>query len=170
MRAWLAKLVTTEKDELLARLIIDSDVSLTDELVQRMRREREGDHDAGATAGRRSVAELLRAGEQAADERRRIAAEMSAKEKAKRERAAALARAKHLDQLAGKESTLWAQVSSLAASMKPKGYDQAIALLVDLRDLAARTGGDDFRKRLDALRTAHSGKRTFIERLCKAGL
>lgn len=54
--------------------------------------------------------------------------------------------------------------------MKPKEYDQAVALLVDLRDLAARSGDGDFRARLNALQTAHAGKRTLIARMRKVGL
>lgn len=147
------------------------DGAVTNELIRRMQGELEGDRSGRKSAAkRRSVAELRRAGEQAADERQRIAAEKAAKEKDQRERAAARARAKHLDQLAGREPTLWAQVNGLAAAMKPKSYDQATELLVDLRDLAARSDGGDFRKRLDALRTAHGGKRTFIDRMRKAGL
>jgi len=61
---------------------------------------------AGQAVERRTLATLLRAGEQTADERRRIAAEKAAREKAHRERAAAHARAMHLDQLTGKEPTL----------------------------------------------------------------
>jgi hypothetical protein len=125
---------------------------------------------ATATPKRRSVAELRRAGEQAAEERERIEAQKAARQQDRRERAAARVRAKQLDQLAGKEATLWAQVDSLVAAKKPKEYDQAVELLVDLRDLAARKDGGDFRKRLDVLQTAHAGKRTFIDRMRKAGL
>lgn len=168
--AWLAKLPAAEKDELLARLMMEDDGSVPNELIGRMRSDRKGGASGKATAERRSVAELLDAGKQAAEERERIAAGKAAKEKARCGRAAAQARAKHLDQLAGQEPKLWAQADSLVATMKPKSYDQAIDMLVDLRDLAARTDGGDFQRRLDALRTAHAGKRTFIDRMRKAGL
>jgi hypothetical protein len=136
-----------------------------------MRREREGDQAAGeAAACRRTVAELLRAAEQAANERDRIAAEKAAKEKDRRDRVAARARAEHLDRLAGAEPTLWSKAESLIATKLPKGYDQAVALIVDLRDLAERKDGAGFLRRLEALRVAHAGKRTFIQRLDKAGL
>jgi hypothetical protein len=170
VRAWLAKFPVTEKDDLLARFIAGDDGAVANELARRMRSELEGNRGGRSAARRRSVAELLGAGEQAAQERERIATEKAAQEKAERERAAARARAKHLDQLAGKEAMLWAQVDSLVAIMKPKSYDQAMERLVDLRDLAARSDRADFQKRLDALRTAHAGKRTFIDRLRQAGL
>ncbi|MGH8490649.1 MAG: hypothetical protein ACREXS_17745 [Gammaproteobacteria bacterium] len=76
--------------------------------------------------------------EQAAAERQRIKAEKAAKEKARREREAAVARAQHLDEIAGKEPALWNKVEGLIATKQPKNYDQAVELLADLRDLAAR--------------------------------
>ena len=171
VRGWLAKLTPADKDDILARLMIGNDAALAYELVQRMRRERQGDPDAGeAVTEQRTVAELLHAAEQAADERERIAAAKAAEEKDRRERAAARARAKRLDQLAGNEPMLWAKVESLIATKQPKGYDQAVELLVDLRDIAARKDGADFRERIEALRTAHARKPTLIDRLHKAGL
>jgi hypothetical protein len=171
IQGWLASLPASEKDAFLAQLMAGNGALLGDELVQRMRREhgtaREADR---ATAERRTVAALLRAGVQAADERRRIAAEKAEAEKAQRERAAARARAKQLDQLAGKEPALWGKVESLVAIKQPKSYDQAVELLADLRDLAARKDEIGFQRQIEALRAAHAGKRTFIARLDKAGL
>jgi len=45
-----------------------------------------------------------------------------------------------------------------------------VELLVDLRDLAARAGGADFRRRVEALRNAHARKPTLIDRLHKVEL
>jgi hypothetical protein len=171
VREWLGKLPVAEKDDLLTRLITSNDSALANELVRRMRHERAGDQVAGQeVAKRRTVGELLRAGEQTAAERRRIAAEKAAQEKDQRERAAARARVDHLDELAGKESALWRKVESLIATRQPKSYDQAVELLVDLRDLASRKDGTDFQRRVEALRLAHAGKQTLVERLHKAGL
>lgn len=169
VRSWLAKLPSDEKDELLAR-VVTGDAAVASELIQRMR-GRGGVADAGsASPRRRTVAELLREAEHAADERRRVAAEKAAKEKARRERAAAAARIKHLDKLAGTEPTLWKRVEELVATKQPKRYDEALMLLTDLRDLAARKDGDVFRRRLEALRTEHARKPSLIERLQRAGL
>jgi hypothetical protein len=168
IRTWLAKMPPGEKDELLARMIA-GDTALAAELVQRMRREHGG---AAGTQGskRRTVAERLRAAERAAGERRRIEVEKAAKEKARREREAAAARIKHLDKLAANELALWRQVEELVATKQPKRYDEAVVLLTDLRDLAARKEGAEFRRRLEALRAEHARKPTLIERLHKAGL
>ncbi len=171
IREWLAKLPVTDKDDVLARLMMGNDAALGSELVQRMRRERANrDDQGGAAAERRTVAALLRAREQVAEERTRIAAENAAREKAERERAAARARAMHLNQLAGKEPVLWKKIQSLIATKQPTSYDQAVELLTDLRDLAARKDELDFRRHVEALRAAHGGKRTLIARLEKAGL
>ena len=65
---------------------------------------------------------------------------------------------------------LWEEVEGLIATKQPKSYERAVELLVDLRDLAARQEGSDFRRRVEELRTAHARKPALIERLHKAGL
>jgi hypothetical protein len=171
IREWLAKLPVADKDDVLAQLMAGNTAALGSELVQRMRRERASPDEKGpAVAERRTVAALLRASEQAAEERKRIAAEKAAREKAERERVAARARAAHLEQLAGKEPVLWKKVDSLIAMKQPKSYEQAMELLADLRDLAARKDEGGFRRHVEALRAAHRSKPTLIARLDKAGL
>jgi len=171
IRAWLSKLPAAEKDDLLARLIAGVDGALPNELLQRMTRERGDGQGADAKPiRRRTVADLLGQAQQATEERRRIEAEKAAKAKARREREAAMARAKHLDEIAGKESALWNKVGGLIATKQPKSYDQVVELLVDLRDLAARKDGSDFRLRLEALRAEHARKPTLIERLRRSCL
>lgn len=171
VRRWLAGLSVAEKDDVLTRLIVEDDGIFVHELFQRMKRERAGDRKPSVPAAkRRTVAELLRDAEKQSEERRRLAAEKAAREKARREREAAIAREKHLDGLAGKEPALWRQVESLIATKQPKAYDQAVAMLVDLRDLAAREGGGDFRLRIETLRAEHARKSTLIGRLNQAGL
>jgi hypothetical protein len=96
---------------------------------------------------------------------------VSIEEKARRAREAEIARAKHLDEIAGKEPELWNQIETLIATKQPKNYDRAVELLVDLRDLAARKGKkEDFGSRLDALRVSQARKPAFIEKMRKAGL
>lgn len=160
VRDWLAELNVTDKDDLLARLMAGDDAALGSELVQRMRRERANQDDpAQAVAERRTVAALLRAREAAADERSRIAAEKTARD-----------RAMQLDRLVGNEPMLWKKVESLIVTKQPKGYEQAVELLADLRDLAARRNLPGFRQQIEALRAAHGAKRTLIARLDEAGL
>jgi hypothetical protein len=169
VRAWVGKLAAKDKDELITNLIVDSDNAQVTELLQRFLKQRAAGGAGPAVTGR-TVGQLLRAAEAYAEERKRIGAAKGAKEKARREREAAISREKHLDSLTGRESKLWAEVDALIATKQPKSYDQAVKILIDLRDLDARGKVGVFRMRLEALRHAHARKPTFIERLRKAGL
>ena len=172
IRKWVGELQADEKDDVLTRLIAGEDLAPATELRRRFVREcnQEG-HRTARQPRRRTAAELLRSAEDLAEESRRVAAQKAAEEKARREREAAILRAKHLDEIAGREPGLWNEVENLISTKQPKSYDSAVELLVDLRDLAARKGKtDEFRTRLDAICMAHARKPSFIERLRKAGL
>jgi hypothetical protein len=169
VRAWVGKLATKEKDELITNLVVDADHAQIAELLQRFLKEHTAADGGPATTGR-TVGQLLQAAETYATARRRIEAEKRAKEKAQRDCEAAIAREKHLDSLVGRETKLWAEIDGLVATKQPKNYDQAVKLLVALRDLAARDKGGDFGLRIERLRQAQARKPSFIERLRKAGL
>jgi predicted Fe-S protein YdhL (DUF1289 family) len=172
VRAWVAELPAGEKDDVLTRLMADENPTLVTELLQRFLKHREGTgHSSQASAARRTVGELLQAAQARAEERRQAKARKRAEEAERREREAALARAKHLDEIAGREPQLWARIDNLIAATQPKSYDEAVSLLIDLRDLAQREGTDrQFRMRLEAIHVAHARKSSFIRRLHKAGL
>ena len=169
---WVGKLQADEKDAVLTRLIAGEDLSPATELLRRFMREcDQEDQGPSEQSRRRSVGELLRSAEEHAQERRQLAAKKDAEEKARREREAAILRAKHLDKIAGREPELWNQVENLISTKQPKSYDSAVGLLVDLRDLAARKGKTNgFQARLDAIRVAHVRKSSLMERLRKARL
>ena len=172
IRKWVSELKAYEKDDVLTRLIAGEDLAPAIDLRRRFIREfkQKGARPAKQPP-RRTVGELLRSAEDLAEENRRFAAQKAAEEKARREREAAILRAKHLDEIAGREPGLWNEVENLISTKQPKSYDSAVELLVDLRDLAARKGKtDEFRTRLDAIRMAHARKPSFIERLRKTGL
>lgn len=81
-----------------------------------------------------------------------------------------MVRAKYLDSIASKQSRLWTQINSLIATTQPKRYDQAIELLIDLRDLGQREGKEkQFQHKIVALRGNNSRKSSFLKRLQKAG-
>jgi uncharacterized Zn finger protein len=62
-------------------------------------------------------------------------------------------------------------VDKLIATKKPREYDTAVQLLIDLRDLAERDGDTAaFQHRLAELRAAHARKPSLLERLHLAGL
>lgn len=175
--AWVAGLSPSEKDEIVTRLIVAPEEcgSLPAELLQRYLEADKAGRLAPSQAREspRTVGELLRATEEWATQREQAAAGKAAEAKAQRERETAAARVRHLDQLAGGETRLWAAVESLAATRLPQSYDQAVSHLVDLRDLAARKGRDesnDFATRLEHFRTTHARKPSLLDRLERAGL
>jgi hypothetical protein len=172
IREWIGTLPAEEKDDVLAKLITNEDLGLTKELFRRFLKERgSGNQPIAEKSERRTVGELLQAAGEQAEERRRAAAKKAAEEKARREREAAEHREKYLDEIAKLEPNLWTQVEKLISTKQPKSYDQAVKLLVDLRDLGVRRGKtDEFEAKLNALRAAQTRKPSFIERLRKARL
>jgi len=172
IREWVGKLPAGEKDDMLASLIAGEEVALATELLRRFIKERgPGGQQIAEKSQRRTVGHLLRAAEEHAEEQRRLAAKKAAKEKACRDREAAVSREKYLQEIAGREPELWNQVEDLIATKQPKSYDHAVKLLLDLQDLAARKGKrDNFEARLGGLRAAHARKPSFINRLKRAGL
>lgn len=167
VRAWIASLPDTERVDLLARVAAGQERQVGSELRRRL----QATHAAPpvADAAPRTAQELLEAAERIAEERQRAEAERKAREKARRDREAAEARALHLDRLAPREEETWGEVDALIASKQPKSYDQAVSLLKDLRDLAARDGREPaFAARLQGLRDAHAKKPSFLDRLRKA--
>jgi hypothetical protein len=73
--------------------------------------------------------------------------------------------------LARDQATAWRTVDDLIAQRKPAAYDQAVALLSDLRALHARQGSAaDFDRRSGELRTAHRGKPSLKRRFDALGL
>ncbi|MFF2469901.1 hypothetical protein [Streptomyces mirabilis] len=87
-----------------------------------------------------------------------------------RVRAVAKARDARLDHLARDQATAWRTVDDLIAQRKPAAYDQAVALLSDLRAPHARQGSAaDFDRRSGELRTAHRGKPSLMRRFDALG-
>jgi hypothetical protein len=82
-------------------------------------------------------------------------------------RRAEVARRQRLAGLAAEGVGAWARVAARIAEKKPSGYDVAVDLLVDLRDVTDPT---EFARRLESLRREHGRKVTFVERLGHAGL
>jgi hypothetical protein len=91
-------------------------------------------------------------------------------EKACRQIETALAREKYLESLASHEFELWDKVEALISTKQPLKYDEAIKLLIDLRDLAARNKNSDFELSIEELRRTHARKPSFIQRLNDANL
>lgn len=170
--AFVRALPAAEKDASLLRLLRGEGTVLASELRRRCRVALKG-ADAGhpPPAERRRVGDLLAASEVFAKERERRKAERAAAERARREREEAEARARRVDGLARRGEAAWRDLEELVEAKAASFYDQAVALLLDLKALAEREGGEAaFRRRVAKIRETHARKRTFIERLDRAGL
>lgn len=173
LERWVEQLPVAEKNAYLARFLAeDGDVLLRAELARRLR-EATASRSAspGGDANRRTIAELLEARDAWAEKKSRREAQRAARERERKAREQAEARARHLDDLAQREPAAWREVDQLIATRQPKPYDQAVALLVDLRDLAARSGRtDEAAARIRELRRQHSSKSSLLRRFDKHDL
>jgi hypothetical protein len=139
-RPWIPHMAAEDKDDFLRRLA-DDEPGLHIALIQHLRAlAGEGPVEV-VPAGQRTIGDLLARAEaikQARQEEARL----------KRERA----HQKHLDDVALHVPQLWEQIDALIREKKAQSYDQAVALLVDLRDLAERDGQSAaFQQRIDAI-------------------
>ncbi len=165
LRGWIQSLPGSEKDGFLVRLSVGEDLHIRAELLQKFRRIHCVDPTVPGKK-RRTAGELLADSEERRTARRRDAAEREARERARREKMEILAREKHLDTLAGRQPEIWDQVEALIATKQPQKYDQAVTLLKDLWDLAARSGTREaFAGRLAVLRERHSRKPALLRRI-----
>lgn len=152
----IAGIPEKEKDALLLRLALGPEPQLRTELLHRLR----GTTAPATVAGRRSAAHLLDAAHTLRTERRQHA-----------ERERAEARDRHLTALAREDESAWQRIEAHIASKKTTAYDQAVALLAELRDAYAHTGRDaDFRRRLTRLREDYQRRPGLIHRLDRRSL
>jgi predicted nucleic acid-binding Zn-ribbon protein len=171
LAAWIAAMPEAKKNALLLEAAAGDNPRFRVELLRSFKQDwlaSEG-HSEQPAPPRRTVSELLSAAKSRATERERREAERQAAEEARLERERAADRAKYLETLAGREKQAWEQVSELIRTTKPKNYDQAVSLLVDLRELAVqRRREGEFNSALERLRALHSSKPSFLRRLEKA--
>ncbi|MBO4160091.1 hypothetical protein [Micromonospora antibiotica] len=169
LRTWVVGLPARDKDAILTDLITGGDSHLRGRLLRRYRDAHRSETPTPAAA--RTAGELLATAADLRAVRERRDAEQRERDRVRRERSAAAARQRHLDTLAVDQTAAWQRVDELIATKKPREYDTAVQLLVDLHDLAERDGGSSsFRKRLAELRVVHARKPSLLERLNLAAL
>ena len=171
LAAWIAAMPVAKKNALLLEAATGDNPHFRVELLRSFKQDRlpSAGPSEQAVPPRRTVSELLSAAESRAAQRKRRDAERKAAEKAKLEREKAAARAKYLETLAGREKRAWEQAGELIQTKQPKKYDEAVSLLVDLRDLAVQRGRQgEFNLALEQLRALQSSKPSFLSRLDKA--
>ena len=167
---WIASLPTTEKDCFLT-MAADGEGTLVQALLlRRFRADAAG--PASHSSPGRTAAELLEAAKTRAEERKKAEEQRRREAQARKAAAKAAAYAKRLDDLAATGEAAWKQVDDMIATKKTSEYDQAVALLRDLRALAERQGEAEtaaFKKRMLDLRAQYPARPGLQSRLDEAG-
>jgi hypothetical protein len=173
LEAWVMALPEAEKTSLLVRLVGgagDTDASLRNELVRRFRQAHAGQSSA-RTPKARTVGELLEAAASRTEQRHRQEVAHAAREKARREKEEAKRRERYLTDLATRATEAWSEVGELIATKQPAKYDEAVSLLVDLRDVCIRHGRlHEATTRIARLTEEHAKKSGLLNRLRQSSL
>ena len=138
----------------------------------RIRRQLLGDRPTPPVDGAaRTVGELRSAWGELDARRTRERADAAAAAKLKRTAADAAAREKGLADLAKRGDAAWREVDELIGTKDQDGYRKAVALMVDLRAVANRTGDPAaFTRELDRRLAEHRRRPTFMAAARQAGL
>ncbi len=157
LQSALARLPGQERDTFLLRLA-QGEPHLSVELNRRLREI--WPLPKTELPPRRTVGQLRReAKDRRERERRRRAEEAEAK------------RVQELEALARREAEAWAEVESLIEQMQAKPYDEAVQILVQLRNLAEYRGEEAvFQQRLNYIHEKYSRRPGLLRRLRDAGL
>lgn len=170
MKRWIAQLPDVEKTRWLVRLADGKEAHLRAELERQFEASLEPSSASRAKAPR-TAAVIRAAANRVAEERRRRETEQAAVERARRESEAVEARKRHLANLEKREAAAWRRVDNLIATKKPERYDEAAALLLDLREIGLRKGRtSEIEAQLRRLFEEHARKPTLLKRLRKMGL
>jgi hypothetical protein len=157
LRSALARLPAEERDAFLLRLA-QGEPQLSVALNRRLRELAPLPEPAPPV--RRTVGQLLQAAEARRQQaRRRRVAEAEAR------------RIRDLEALAEREGETWSEVFALIEQKQGKAYDQAVALLDRLRELARYQGEEAaFQERLNGIYEQYSRRPGLLRRLREAGL
>jgi hypothetical protein len=167
--AFVRGLPEEDKVALLLRLYSGDDPHLSAQLRRRCRETYGRRADTAGT--RRTAGELRPAARRVEEARKRAAAERAGAERRRREEKEAQAKAQRLSALAKRGEAAWREVEALILIRNASAYDQAAALLKDLREIAASgSERDRFACRIAELHRRHARKGQFIARLKAAGL
>lgn len=151
---WLPELSEAEKQEFLLKLARrEPQVDL--QLINRLKEL------AGITQSRHQ----LTPGQRRLSELAEIADRLKAKRNQKEQNAARKKRIQELDALVPKEAQTWKRVVELIELKQAKPYDEATALLKDLRDLAKHQGrSPEFIQRFEALKSNYQNRPALVTR------
>lgn len=160
VRAALAAIPEGEKTELLARLV-DGDPHVSAELRRRLR-----DRPAAEEGARRTVGALRQRAREIGEARERGEAERREAERRRQAEQAERIRRVRLGAVRRRGAGVWREIEEEIERRHAVGYDRAMRLLVDLKDIAAEEGTlAALAPRLEEIRSRHVRKGRFIERL-----
>lgn len=158
---WITLLPAAERDDFLLRLV-QGEPMIGVQLTRRLREL--GAQTSAAPTASTAPRRTLKALQDGASEykQQRVAQERAAAQQARQH---------YLEELARRESAAWEQVFALIEEKKARPYDEAVALLVDLRDLATQQQkAHAFQARLQDIHQRFPTRHALIGRLHKAGL
>jgi hypothetical protein len=171
LKSWISNLPESEKDEILFSMVKGHDPHLGSELMQRFQKTVLVEDNDTTGNQPRTVEDIVTKAEAYAAERERRIAEQKAEERALKARQKAIAREKYLNDLAEREDKVWQKVDDLIETKRPSNYDEAVKLLVDLRDLSKKINNEMiFKGKLGRIRKNNSRKPSFVSRLKNVGL
>ena len=172
LATWLQSLPEKEKNNLLVAAVSGPGERWKNGLLRRFEQPNARRTLSGPdTICRRTAGDLLRLVQARVEERTRLLEAKRATEAARRKAEDEAKRYRDLDQLGKREEATWNQIAAHVQKRQPNEYDKAVALLIDLRDLAVRQGrGAAFQSALGELRQEHAAKESLLRRLTKAKL
>jgi hypothetical protein len=154
----LHKLNRAECEAYLTR-VLDNDWSVRG-ILQRRLSELTGQPVPTAAPGERTPQELDR-----------LAHDVRAKAKEKQRADAERKRIAALQDLSKRKKETWESITNLIEEKKANSYAQAVALLVQLRDLAKYEDEfEEFQKQVKTIASRYASRRALLERLRAAGL
>ncbi|MGI0494833.1 hypothetical protein ACN4EG_23865 [Alkalinema pantanalense CENA528] len=155
---WVAALPEADRNAYLVRAAAGEPIG--GELLLDLRQRFGQSATVSSTSPGRSLAELVE-----------LATSTQKTREAKARKAAAAARQKYLQEIAPQADQLWQQAMQLIELKQSKPYDEAVAHLVDLRDVAAMQGKlDAFLKRIQDLHAKYPTRSGLLNRLREANL
>ncbi|QDG52146.1 hypothetical protein FIV42_15765 [Persicimonas caeni] len=173
LRSWLGNKTEAQKIDWLMKVVRGEDHTLGAYL----RREFATEHDrllagrVAETGSPRTAGALYERAEQLYQERRAREQEKKRREEERKRQEQQRNRDAYLDQIEGQDEGLWAEVEQLVESYKPRDYDAAVEILLDLHDLAERKDNSAaFERRLADFKERYGRRRRLMERLEKKDL
>ena len=166
---WVKELSEKEKEAYLERFVVgDGDHLIRAELSRRFREATQPKSAKTALSDklkRRTVGELLAASDLLIEANQLKAREQKAREETARQQEIAEARSKYLNDLSRRELATWREIETLIGTKLTKNYGHAVNLIVDLREVAERSGNSvEFEAKVSELRQRYMSKHSLIKR------